>query len=507
LLRLGRQTVNWNLKGAENMVTVASSEALAVLETSMRRGQRHFTLTEAAAMTGLAIDDARDALEALLDRYVCRLQVSENGDLIYHFGDTLRRRGAKTIAERWQEITAWLWNVFTVIYKAWIAVTLVVYFVIFLVILIALLIAASSRQSDRDRRSPASALDMNRLFHMFFAIFHWRTITGTIDYQRDRHGYRYRHYQPQPGVLKADKKSFIAAVYDFVFGPPRVVLDPLTNEKEVAAYLQQNKGIVVPAELIALAGWDFPQAETFLTDCVIRFYGEPKVSDNAVLYGEFDTITRGVGQVESGEIVHYWDEYEPEYELTGNSSTYNLGIALMNSFNLILSFLVLRGMLSGLEGLGPGTQLGAFLMSYQGVIELFLGWLPLIFSSLFFLIPLGRLAKIQALQRQRQFQNIRKRLYKVIFARQGQPQTVRELVSAINTHASEETLSRQVVEDRIKELALDLAGDMTVTETAEVQFTFPRIARELHEAAQLRRQRRLDNALGEIIAEEDNQDV
>jgi hypothetical protein len=43
---------------------------------------------------------------------------------------------------------------------------------------------------------------------------------------------------------------------------------------------------------------------------------------------------------------------------------------------------------------------------------------------------------------------------------------------------------------------------MTVTEAAEVQFTFPRITRELHEAPQLRRH---DGALGEIIAEEDNQ--
>jgi hypothetical protein len=490
---------------SDNIGALATSEALTVLETHLQRGQRHFTLTEAAAMTGLAIDNVRDALEALLDKYVCRLQVSEHGDLIYHFGETLRRRGAKTAAERLQELTDWLWKIFTVIYKAWIAVTLVVYFVIFLVILIALLIAASFRQSDRERRSPVPSLDISRLFNMFSAIFHWRTITGTIDYQRDRRGYRYRHYQPRPGVLKTDKKNFIAAVYDFVFGPPRVALDPLTNEKEVAAFLQQHKGILVPSELIALAGWNFPQAETFLTDCVIRFRGEPKVSDNAVLYGEFDTIIRGIGQVESGEIVHYWDEYEPEYELTGNSSAYNLGIVLMNSLNLVVSFLVLRGMLSGLEGLGTGSQLSAFIESHQGAIELLLGWLPFIFSSLFFLIPLSRLVHIQARRRQRQAQNVRKRLYKAIFARQGEPQTVPEIMRAVNTNASEESLSRQVVVDRMKELALDLAGDMTVTETAEVQFTFPRITRELHEAEQFRRQRRLDTTLGDIIAEEDTQ--
>ena len=487
------------------MAAIATPEAVSILERRLKRDMRHFTLTEAAAQTGLAIDDTREALEVLLGKYVCRLQVSEQGDLIYHFGDTLRRRGAKTAAEHLQDMINGLWKIFTVIYKAWIAVTLAVYFLMFLVLMIALLVASRARQSDRERRSSsASAIDPGRLLHLFFAIFHWRTVTGTIDYQRDRHGYTYRHYQPQPGVLRQDKKSFIAAVYDFVFGPPRVVLDPLANEKEVAAYLQQHKGIVVPAELMALAGWDFAQAETFLTDCVIRFRGDPGVSDHGVLYATFDTLTRGIGQVERGTIVHYWDEYEPDYELTGNSAAYNLGIGLMNGFNLVFAFLVLRGVLSGLETPGAGIQLDAFIGAYQGPINLFLGWLPLVFSCLFFLIPLGRLLKVKALQRQRQAQNVRKRLYKAIFGRQGEPQTVSEIVDAINTGVSEAPLSQQTVADRMQALALDLAGDMTVTEAAEVQFSFPRITRELHEVKQLRQQRRLDATLGEIIAEEDN---
>jgi hypothetical protein len=78
---------------------------------------------------------------------------------------------------------------------------------------------------------------------------------------------------------------------------------------------------------------------------------------------------------------------------------------------------------------------------------------------------------------------------------------MREIVDAVNTHASEESLASQVVEERMKELALDLAGDMTVTETADVQLAFPRITRELHEMQQLRKHRRLDDTLGEIIAD------
>jgi hypothetical protein len=73
-------------------IWLAEQDAVALVEQQLQRQQRRFTLTEAAAMTGLAIDTAREALEALLTKYVCRLQVSEYGDLIYNFGETLRRR-------------------------------------------------------------------------------------------------------------------------------------------------------------------------------------------------------------------------------------------------------------------------------------------------------------------------------------------------------------------------------------------------------------------------------
>src|ERR687888_2108337 len=120
-----------------DMVSTTAREAVAVVEQQVRR-QRHVTLTEAAALTGLAIDEAREALDVLLKHYVCRLQVSEHGDLIYHFGETLRRRGRLTLAERLQAMGTWLWNAFTLAYKAWIALTLVLYFIVFLVIAIAL---------------------------------------------------------------------------------------------------------------------------------------------------------------------------------------------------------------------------------------------------------------------------------------------------------------------------------------------------------------------------------
>jgi len=133
-----------------------------------------------------------------------------------------------------------------------------------------------------------------------------------------------------------------------------------------------------------------------------------------------------------------------------------------------------------------------------------LGWLPLLFSILFFAIPLARLLRLRVLRQRRHVQNVRKRLFKAIFARQGQPQTLTDIQSAVNANPREETLSRQVVEDMLQALSLDMQGDLTVDDAAELRFAFPRLSRELQEVEQLRRQRHDDPALGKIIVESDN---
>ena len=490
----------------DTVAETAQADAVRLIEAQLQRGPRHLTLTEASAVTGLSLDATRHAMEGLLTRYVCRLQASENGDLIYDFGASLRRRGAKTAAERRQALLDSLWRLFTVVYKACIAVVLVVYFVVFIVFLIAIVVAISSQQSndDRGRGSGRAGLHPALIADLFFSIFRWRTITGSIDYQRDAYGYRYRHYEPRPAVLNAKKKNFIAAVYDFVFGPPRVEPDPLGNEKEVAAYLRQNKGLVTAAELSALAGWTFAQAETFLADCVVRYRGETKISEEAVLYGQFDEIIRGVGEVETEPVVYYWDEYEPDYELTGNSAGHNTIIIVMNLVNLLVAFGMLTGAFAGLFEPGLANAFLSFMTSDQFLPRLALGWAPFLFSVVFFLVPGLRWFNLGARRRRQHRQNIRKRFFRVIFARQGRAQTVSEAHAAVNRGASEETLSAAEVETWLKELVLDLPGEMTVSDQADLEFAFPRLTTEFDVIERLRQGRDVDDTLGDILIESDN---
>lgn len=482
------------------MQETTQGDAVALIETRLRRGELYFTLPEAAAMTGLSIDETRHAMEDLLNKYICRLQVSENGDLIYYFGEALQRRGEKTMAERCREFFNWLWRVFTVIYKSWIAVTLVAYFVVFLVIVLAVIVATSFQD---DRRGGGRSMPLGTLFDLFFSIFYWRSVTGTMTDPRGLPGRRARHDEPRSSEINAKQKNLITAVYDFVFGPPSMTPDPLSNAREVAAYLQQNNGIVVTAELCALAGWTLPQAEIFLTDCILRYQGEGKISDDPVLYGQFDELMRGVSEVESGEIVYYWDEDEPNYEMNGNRPSQNVIICVMNGFNLIVSFAIVRGGLSAVSArvVSRGVLAGLAKAAWVNVV---FGVMPLTFSILFFGIPLARWFRNRTLKQRRQKETIRKRLFKAIFARQGRAQTVDDVTAAVNRRSREAVLSPPEVEAALKELALDMPGDMEVSEEAKLQFAFPRITSELTVVERLRRHRRGDDSLGTIVIESDN---
>jgi hypothetical protein len=74
-------------------------------------------------------------------------------------------------------------------------------------------------------------------------------------------------------------------------------------------------------------------------------------------------------------------------------------------------------------------------------VQVVLGWIPLVFSILFFIIPLVRWFQIRSLQQRRQEQNVRKRLFKAIFVRRGQPQTVAAVTAAVNRGSGEAALA------------------------------------------------------------------
>ncbi|HND19904.1 MAG TPA: hypothetical protein PLB18_11045 [Acidobacteriota bacterium] len=440
-----------------------SLTSVKVLEDRLHRSPRRITLSEAAALTGLSVRDAEHALRDLLVRYECRLQVTENGDLIYDFGETLNRRGEKTTAEQLEEVLDWLWKAFTVAYKTGIAVTLVVYCIIFAVLLIGLMLREGGKRHG--------SAGIQALVRIFAAIFEW-SAHSRIKHEQTRK----READGKP------KKEFIPSVYDFVFGPPREEPDPLANLRKVSAYLRQNKGVVVTSELKALLGMESQEAAAFLAECVARFQGDLNVSDTGVMYAQFDQMLRTINPADTTSPQFCWETEEAPYELTGNSPGYNWLIGGMNAFNLVMSFALMVGLVVAIPPVG-----------------ILLGWVPHVFSALFFVIPAVRSVFVRQAEQQRQFTAARNRVMRVIFEQGGAPMLAEEMVRAVNIDRRQSPLSFEKVTEILEHLVKELPGERQFPGDGRILYAFPAIQLELNAIAQVRQSLSRDDSLGQVV--------
>jgi hypothetical protein len=459
---------------------------------------KQFTINDAASVTGLPILETEYAIKDMMEIYNCKLKVTESGNLIYDFGPHLKRRDAKSFGEYFNDFLAMFWKAFTIMYKFMISAFLVVYFVVFLVIVLAVIIGVMSGGKNDNSKGAGNMIYV--LFRIFWSIFEWNTIMGYNRTYRtkDSYGYTYKHYTEKEGILAGmsgkegnskDKKGFVASVYDFVFGPPRVEIHPLANMQELATYLRQNKGLVSTYEIQSLAGWTRAEAQSFMTQALGNYNGKAEISDNAVLYGDFTELIRRKDNIEGAPVIFYWDEFEPDYELTGNKTERDLGIFAMNAFNLILSSIVLWGPLSGLS---------------QGSIAaaIFLGWVPLIYSLVFFIIPAVRYLAIIPQKRKQHLMNVRKRLMMAIYQESTGQLTLNQLTEIANKqHPKEEKLNPKLVEKVMMDVIYDLEGESFVNNNAEVVYKFERLDQELDDMDKIRAEKKDDSELGKIVFE------
>ncbi len=470
-------------------------ENLIVLEKYANKNSKEFILEDVVSVTGMPVIETENAIKTMMEKYDCKLKVTENGDLVYDFGNALKRRHEKPFSEYFWDVMRLLWRGFQIGYKMLTAVFLVVYFVVFLVLLIGAAIAAEDGDGLGDL--------VGIMFRVFLSIFEWNTITGYNQryYQKDAYGYSYQHYKEKPRILgkkkknPKDEKGFVASIYDFIFGPPRVQLNPLANNQEVATFLREQKGLITTSEVQALAGWTREEAENFMTECLSMFNGEAHVSENGTLYGDFSQLIRSKDRTGEEPVVWYWDEYEPEYELTGNSGGRNTGIIAMNIFNLFFSIaFVFGGVLEsfGVEGLG----------------FFFLGVFPLIYSVLFFLIPAFRWLRQRPLRKQQHELNIRKRLMKIVFQTYDQSKKhvheipLKKLTEVANAQRkTEEKLDQKTIDRVMKDTLYELGGESYLNEEAEIIYKFDLIAQELDDIDAIRKKKKEDSDLGDVIFE------
>ena len=470
------------------MDTVTTTSAVRLLTKRLSGVKGRITSADATAITGLPHETVKDALDVLMNTFVCRLRITESGEVLYDFGGSLRRRGSKSVGDKLRDAGELLWKAFTAAFKVWITVMLIVYLVIFLILVLALLFGG---------RDSKKSIKLGWVGDLFADIFFLSSRNMAVVYALDRDGNRHRAFRQEQryGHGEAEpKKRLVQSVYDFVFGPPRPNFDPFADEKEVAAWLRREKGVLTLTELVALAGYTFDEASERMASYLGRYRGEAEITDDGVLIGTFEHLLKvGDSGLEGGRVELFWDEYEAPYELTGNSTGRNTAIAAVNAFNLLFALVMFST-----PGLGTLLVANTGIELPAGVVQVVLGVIPLLFSVLFFTVPLLRMRSVSRPERLRKIRNIRRRILRAAFAEAGRPLSLQEILHRVNTGLPV-PLKAQEVEPILLRMLSDYTGRTDIAEDGTVLFSFERIG---HEVAVGRRERdavSLPASLGEVI--------
>jgi hypothetical protein len=320
---------------------------------------------DVALKTGLPIDGVRYVLKELCADYWGELNVSEDGNILYTFPNRFNARVTQSTREKlhlwWQQIVRGL----TFAFKIWIMLMLIVYFVVYLVILIALIVLSAT--SSKGKGNSTAALT-GTLARSFLAI-----ASLASDYKRRKN--RYARKQFLKAKRNQDKKRPIFEdIFAFVFGEPDI--NTAYRDGFTLLFPQlvvQKKGIVLAEEVSALTGQSWKEANQSMLSFLVKYNGEPIVMEDGTIayaFPELAATTQKVSKLDYERVASY---FEIPYRFNYNTQTKNTVIAFLNGFNLIMSGIFALGFFEGISS------------SY-----VFLGYIPLSFSVLFFLIPLIR---------------------------------------------------------------------------------------------------------------------
>jgi hypothetical protein len=423
--------------------TYSDVQAKQVLLGALRGKGGPLTKADAVALSGLPVPDAEQALSSLLKEYRSHLAATESGELVYEFDPTFRRRDAERFSEKLAKVGRALWRGFTLLFKASILITLVVYFLVFLAMMLALIFAR--RSDDRDDRGGGFDLGWP-----LFWMWGWGP-AGPGPYGRPRRSRR-------------DGKPLYKKVFEFVFGPPRPNEDPLRAEKEILAHIRQHRGRIAAVDLVTLMGWDFPRADEEATRLLIDYGGEPEVTDDGVVLYVFKEIRKTAQDRDVG--VHRprlaWERMETRPPLTGNTSVTNVTISLFNGFNLLAPFWIVPNFEARL-----GVSVGHPFLLYT---------YPVLFSSMLFMVPLGRWLVEKARDRGRHRRNARRALLRVAVENRGAPM-------------QRDQLTRDSFAAKVLDASLVvLGGDVVSDDAGQIRYAFPRIQEELDAVERARAQ-------------------
>jgi hypothetical protein len=447
-----------------------------VLEPRLRSFRGDLTVADAAARGGLALRNAEAALYHLSSEYRGHLKATSEGEVVFSFPHGLTRpAGEGTLARAARAVGKLVRGVARFVVRAWVTVVVVGY----ALVLLGVLIALALRDDSGDGVGDALALVFRAVAEALFWTFHpLSPVVWTHEPSWTRFPTRRRR---QPRV------PFYEKVNRFVFGPPKVPVDELAQQRALVAEIRRLEGRIGPGDVMRVTGGTREQAEASLCRLMIDHDGEVQVSEEGAVLYQFPALRRTADPtVEHGQPpAPIWDRREAPPALTGNSAGTNVFLGMINGFNLAASGAVLA---SGLTLDRIGQLLAARgedgpLPPAAGGIPIVLGAIPFVFSAVVFTLPTARALLKGSRARRAAIENGRRALLRAVLAA-----AVGETVPAVPlqrawTAAGAPALTEQQLTSEVRRLG----GEPDVDEGGQIVYRFPDLARETRALTAARR--------------------
>ncbi|MFA5623611.1 MAG: hypothetical protein WC966_00945 [Bradymonadales bacterium] len=466
------------------MLKLSSDDVMERVRRAVQARGGNLTLGDVMADTGLPKFEAERALKSLLSLYQGHLSVSEQGDLLYAFNPQLIRRDYRSF---WQRNKETIFKVLKTTFKIWIMVTLVVYFIVYMLLILALLFGNRNSNSSSSSSSSFNPLFMYWLF--------W----GRGDY------YGNNSYKSQS---KEKRVPFNKRIFQFVFGPEdQVKQDPLRLQKMAAQLIKSKKGVISLQDWIMVTGHDKSVAENELAHYSAIFDGNVEVSGQGNIIYTFPEMMRSErNKALPAAPSPSWQELEAPRAFTGNSTGSNVGIAMLNFFNLgMASFLAYSFSQAGVEIIIEDFMVESTMVMHP-IYPILLGYFPMVFSLLFFLIPLIRYSSHRRENRKRRKRNIKKVIHRNIFlstVTSVPSLTDEKLEISVDDALSKKSMKlvdKEELRGELREVLADFGGDIVSNDSGDVAYSFEHFKKSMDNVAKERERLKLDKQeLGDVV--------
>jgi len=473
---------------------VATAEARPDVLKALRSLGGRGTLGDVVSSVGLPRDQVEDILKSLLESHQGHLEVSESGELVYLFDRKLIRRDRVPTIQRLKSAAK---RLLTGAFKGWIVAMLVVYFVVFVVLVILALVAMSRGGNRRSGGVLGRSAGRHHGHFHFPSFWLWYYIWTP----RWRLGSPYYGRRWEATLEKDARPPFYKKVFAFVFGPDRPEPTRKQLDRGTLRLIRARKGALTTAELVEHTAMALPDAEEEMGRLLGSYAGEPTVSrDGELVYTFPELMTSAHGAVKAREPNPAWMRMEYPLELTGNEKKHDAVIVGMNGFTLVAAATAPAFIIPQVSSYYPSLAWLGGTAGFWGLVII-----PVVFSVLFFSIPLLRVLGVRRENRAREARNVRRQVLGLVYREAlagGGAVTVEAATAHVQARMKDRTVDPGAVEAALHQLAAEFDADVSAGESGEgsLRFSFPAIRKQFLASETVRRRLKLEEGkIGKVV--------